>query len=124
MTTTTEMLTTFRSQVPHLPRALGLVWHAAPRWTAAWSLLLVIQGILPVAMVYLTRTVVDRITGSEAAAMTPESLRRVIAPVIMSGCSVSHLGDPQSGNPFGANCAGRPGSGSRQRIDPPQDYGC
>ena len=83
MTTTAEMLTTFRSQVPHLPRALGLVWHAAPRWTAAWSLLLVIQGLLPVAMVYLTRTVVDRITGSEAAAMTPESLRRVIAPVII-----------------------------------------
>ncbi len=83
MTTTAEVLTTFRSQAPHLPRALNLVWSAAPRWTAAWSLLLVIQGLLPVAMVYLTRTVVDRIAGSGAGVLAPESLRRVIAPVIV-----------------------------------------
>ncbi len=83
VTTTAEMLTTFRSQLPHLPRALGLVWHAARRWTAAWSFLLVIQGLLPVAMVYLTRTIVDRIAGSAAVSMNPESLGRVIAPVIV-----------------------------------------
>ncbi len=83
MTTTTEVASTFRSQLPHLPRALGLVWKAAPVWTAAWSLLLVVQGLLPVAMVYLTRTVVDRLTGSGNTGMTSESLRHVITPVIV-----------------------------------------
>ncbi len=83
MTTTAEVLTTFRSQLPHLPRALDLVWRAAPRWSAVWSLLLVIQGLLPVAMVYLTRTVVDRIAGTSAGTMSPESLRPVIAPVLV-----------------------------------------
>jgi len=34
-------------------------------------------------MVYLNRTVVDRIAGSEAGTMTPESLRHVITPVII-----------------------------------------
>ncbi len=49
----------------------------------AWSFLLVVQGVLPVAMVYLTRTVVDRIAGSGEAGLTPGSLADVIAPVIV-----------------------------------------
>ena len=83
MTTTAEMAAAFRSQLPHLPRALALVWNAAPRWTAAWSVLLVIQGLLPVAMVFLTRTVVDRLTGSGTTDVTPGSLRDVIVPVVI-----------------------------------------
>lgn len=46
-------------QIRFIPRALGLVWAAAPGWTVASSLLLVIQGVLPVATVYLTRAVVN-----------------------------------------------------------------
>ena len=42
-----------------LRRAVVLVWQAAPGWTAAWAVLLVVQGLLPVATVYLTRTLVD-----------------------------------------------------------------
>ncbi len=83
MTTTVEMAATFRSQLPHLPRALGLVWRAAPFWTTAWSFLLVVQGLLPVAMVYLTRTVVDRLADSGKNGVTSESLRAVITPVIV-----------------------------------------
>lgn len=47
------------SQLPYLHRALGLVWAAAPRWTLAWAVLLVLQGLLPAATVYLTRALVD-----------------------------------------------------------------
>jgi len=54
MSATTDLATTFRNQLPYLPRALRLVWNAAPRWTAAWLFLLVGQGLLPVALVYLT----------------------------------------------------------------------
>ncbi len=49
-------------QVRYLPRALGLVWAAAGRWTAAWAVLLVLQGLLPLATVWLTRPLVDALT--------------------------------------------------------------
>jgi ATP-binding cassette subfamily B protein len=38
-----------------------LVWAAARRWTVAWAALLVVQGLLPVATVYLTHTLVNRL---------------------------------------------------------------
>src|ERR1044071_4144767 len=47
------------AQLPNLPRALALVWEVARPWTTAWVLLLIVQGLLPVAMVYLTKLVVD-----------------------------------------------------------------
>ncbi|MGH9968597.1 MAG: ABC transporter ATP-binding protein, partial [Pyrinomonadaceae bacterium] len=47
------------AQLPYLPRALGLVWDVARPWTVAWGILLVIQGLLPAATVYLTKLVVD-----------------------------------------------------------------
>lgn len=47
------------NQVRHVPRALGLVWRAARGWTTAWLALLVASGVLPVALVYLTRALVN-----------------------------------------------------------------
>jgi ATP-binding cassette subfamily B protein len=42
-----------------LPRAVALVWTAAGSWTIAWVCLLAVRGLLPVAVVYLTRSLVD-----------------------------------------------------------------
>lgn len=56
------------AQLRYLPRAWGLVWGAARYWTLAWAALLVVQGLLPVATVYLTRQVVD---GLDAALGAP-----------------------------------------------------
>src|SRR5439155_14371797 len=53
-----------KSSLPYLFRTLGLVWRAAPGWTAAWVALLVAQGFLPVAIVYLTRPLVNGITAA------------------------------------------------------------
>ncbi|HSL53817.1 MAG TPA: ABC transporter ATP-binding protein [Pyrinomonadaceae bacterium] len=47
------------AQLPYLPRALRLVWQVARPWTTAWIVLLIVQGLLPAAMVYLTKLVVD-----------------------------------------------------------------
>ena len=47
------------SRLPYLPRALGLVWAASRGWTVAWLALLVVQGLLPAATVYLTRALVN-----------------------------------------------------------------
>ena len=38
-----------------------LVWDAAPRWTAVWLGLLIVQGVLPVGIVRLTRVLVNQL---------------------------------------------------------------
>jgi ATP-binding cassette subfamily B protein len=48
-------------QFPYLVKALGLLWESSPRWTVAWACLLAIQGLLPVAIVYLTRLIIDNL---------------------------------------------------------------
>jgi ATP-binding cassette subfamily B protein len=52
------------AQLPLLARALRLVAHAAPRPTAAWAALIVVQGLLPVALVFLTRAAVDAVAAA------------------------------------------------------------
>jgi ABC-type multidrug transport system fused ATPase/permease subunit len=52
-------LAQFAAELRHLPAAFRLVRQAAPGWTVAWLLLLVLQGLLPVAAVYLTKALVD-----------------------------------------------------------------
>ncbi len=59
MIPSSKALQNVRRQLPYLPKALRLVWDAAPAWTAAWAVLLIVQGILPVATVYLTRALVN-----------------------------------------------------------------
>lgn len=46
-------------QVPQIVRALALVWSAARRWTGLWLSLLILQGLLPVGLVYLTKYIVN-----------------------------------------------------------------
>jgi ATP-binding cassette, subfamily B, bacterial len=46
-------------QLPYLPKALRLVWVAAGGWAMVSLVLIFVQGLLPVATVYLTRAVVD-----------------------------------------------------------------
>jgi ATP-binding cassette subfamily B protein len=48
-------------ELPYLTRALALVWGAAPRLTVAWLALLLAQAIIPVATVYLTRSLVNQL---------------------------------------------------------------
>ncbi|HEU4837135.1 MAG TPA: ABC transporter ATP-binding protein [Pyrinomonadaceae bacterium] len=47
------------AQLPNLPRALALVWQVARPWTIIWILLLIVQGLLPAAIVFLTKLFVD-----------------------------------------------------------------
>src|SRR5688572_12287542 len=52
------------AQLPYLPRALALVWQVARPWTIAWIVLLIVQGLLPAATVYLTKLVVDGVVSA------------------------------------------------------------
>jgi len=38
------------------------VWHAAPGWTVAWAILLLVQGLVPAALAFLSRLIVSRLT--------------------------------------------------------------
>jgi ATP-binding cassette, subfamily B, bacterial len=51
----------FGEILSYLPRAWRLVWAAAHGWSAAWLALLLVQGILPAASVYLTKLLVDQL---------------------------------------------------------------
>lgn len=72
-----------------LPKTFRLVWEAASPWTSAWLILLVIQGFLPVATVYLTRTVVDSLTAAMGAGVSWESIQSLLIPAgLMAGVLV------------------------------------
>ena len=67
-------------QLPHLPRALGLVWAAARGWTVGWGVLLVVQGVLPAATVYLTRELVNALV---ARALRPTLVLAVAMGLVL-----------------------------------------
>ena len=66
------------AQVSYLPRTLALVWRATRGWTAAWICLLVAQGVLPVAVVYLTRPLVDGILAAANSHGEPARVRHAL----------------------------------------------
>jgi len=72
-----EALRQLRGQLPYLPQTLKMVWKAARWWSLASICLLIAQGLLPVALVYLTRTLVNGLVAvkdaqnGSSSALTP-----------------------------------------------------
>ena len=62
-------------QLPQLWRGLVLIWSATRGWTLTWIFLLIVQGLLPVATVYLTRLLVDSLVVVVGRGGTWESIR-------------------------------------------------
>ena len=69
-------------QLPYIPRAAQLVWTAAGHWTIWWALLLLIQGLLPVATVYLTRHLVDTLSRTLGVGESPPAWQQRAYEVI------------------------------------------
>ncbi len=63
------------------PRTSRLIWAAAPRHTLAWAILLIVQAVLPVTLVYLTKAVVDSFVVAIAAPGNSENVQRALALV-------------------------------------------
>jgi len=74
------------AQLPYLPRALALVWEVARPWTIAWAVLLIVQGVLPAATVYLTKLVVDGVVGSFRS--DGSNLRHVLVLLALLGSTL------------------------------------
>lgn len=75
-----------KSQLPYLPMAFGLVYRAAGGLTIAWLILLLIQGLLPVAMVYLTKVLVDAVAAMISAGSGWKGLMGLMPAVAAMGC--------------------------------------
>jgi len=83
-----------RSPVGHALRiveALKLVWQAAPWWTLASGLLAVLQGLVPLAAVYLMKLIVDAVTRGVTAA-DPSAAWREVAILIGVAAGVAVAG--------------------------------
>jgi ATP-binding cassette subfamily B protein len=61
-----------------LPRTLRMVWTASKVWTIAWAIVLFVQGLLPVAVVYLVRAVVNALVAASAAGGDWPHIRAVL----------------------------------------------
>jgi ATP-binding cassette subfamily B protein len=73
------------AQLPYLPRALKLVWAVARPWTTAWIVLLIIQGLLPAATVYLTKLVVDGVVVAVRNGSTWLNVRPMLISLALLG---------------------------------------
>jgi len=73
------------TQLRYLPRTLRLFWAAARRWSVVWAVLLLVQGLLPVMVVLLTRELVDRLAGVVGSSAGWEALVPVVLPAALMG---------------------------------------
>jgi ATP-binding cassette subfamily B protein len=73
------------AQVRLVPRALRIVWDAAPAWTAASMALLIVQGLLPVAIVYLTRDVVNALVAIIQSNGDPAVWGPAVTTIVLMG---------------------------------------
>ena len=95
MTETSPTLTTrgraLLDQLPYLPRALSMVWEATGYWTLTWAILLLLQGVLPVGIVYLTRWLVDGLVAAVQAGGSWESVQpTLILVALMAGVMLAN----------------------------------
>ncbi len=54
-----SVLHKLKEQTKNWKRSFKLIWTASPFHTTSWALLLIIQGVLPGLLIYLTKLVVD-----------------------------------------------------------------
>jgi ATP-binding cassette subfamily B protein len=71
--------------LPLMGQGLYLVWNAARGWTVAWGLLLLLQGLIPAALVYLIRVAVNQLSGILASADKAAAFAQAWPPVLAIG---------------------------------------
>ncbi len=74
-----------RLKITYLVRALRLIWEATGRWTLLWLLLLLVSGVLPAALVYLTKHLVDAVAVAIGGGLSWETVQPVLWPALLMG---------------------------------------
>ena len=72
------------AQTLRLDRAVRLVWKSAPGWTLANSILVIAQGLLPLAGLYLVRQIVDAVTAGIDNPNKQAAFQQVLVWVILA----------------------------------------
>jgi ATP-binding cassette, subfamily B, bacterial len=67
-------------QFSYLPQTFKLIWSASRNWTLAWIVLLIFQGLLPAATVYLTRFFIDQLVAIAGAGTSWASIQMILIP--------------------------------------------
>ncbi|MBE9053151.1 ABC transporter ATP-binding protein [Nostocales cyanobacterium LEGE 11386] len=80
MTNLMSKLRNSLAQSSHIMQTLHLIWVTAPVWTVAWLVLLLVQGLLPGANVYLSKLLVDSLVVAMRAGISEESFKIVLLP--------------------------------------------
>jgi ATP-binding cassette subfamily B protein len=65
-------------QLSQLGRVFALIWAAARGLTIAWGIMLGVQGLMPVALVYLTKPLVDGLKAAVGGGTSWETIRPVL----------------------------------------------
>jgi ATP-binding cassette subfamily B protein len=73
------------TRVLHLGRALRLVWQNTRGWTIAGSALLFIQGVLPLAALYLMKLMIDAVTNGITAPDKAVAFGRIAVLIGLAG---------------------------------------
>lgn len=69
----------------NLWRSVGIVWQSAPGWTAASVTLIVLQSLLPLASLYLTKMIVDVVTNGLTSTDQDMVFNRVLILISIAG---------------------------------------
>ena len=86
ITRLTEKWQKIAHQFPYLPRAISLVWRAAPRLTMAWLTMVLVLGLLPAFTVWFSKPLVNSITEAMASHGDPEAVMKVVSyALLMAG---------------------------------------
>ena len=80
-----EVPRSFLEGASYLRRVARIVWDAAGWWTATWFAILLVQGLIPAAVVYVTRWVVDAVAAAVGQGIAPETLKMVLVPAAIMG---------------------------------------
>jgi ATP-binding cassette, subfamily B, bacterial len=72
-------------RLSRLRRVFGLIWSAAPTLVIAWAILLLVQGTLPVAIVFLTKPLVDGLQAAVGRGVAWGTVRPLLATALMMG---------------------------------------
>ena len=70
-------------KLSYMIRVFGLIWRGARGWMVAWGILLAVQGLMPVALVYLTKPLVD---GLQATVGRGTSWASVQPVLVVAAC--------------------------------------
>ncbi len=69
-------------------RNLILIWRAVPKLTAVWGALLVVQGMLPVAIVFLTKNTIDGFVFAKNHFGDASSLNSAVIFFVLTGLAL------------------------------------